>query len=60
MSSRTSRIPQKTELIIDQPSFNQLQAVFDEPNGQKRSYLLVEILGKQQRICVRSDDSRRR
>jgi len=47
-------------LIIDQPSFNQLEAVFHEPNGQQRSYLLIEILGKQKRISVSNSDLRRR
>ncbi|WOT06279.1 transcription/translation regulatory transformer protein RfaH [Shewanella youngdeokensis] len=37
--------------FIDGP-FNELEGVFDEANGEKRCFVLFEIMGKQQRVSV--------
>ncbi len=37
--------------VISGP-FAGIEAVFDEPDGEKRSFLVIEMLGKQHRVAV--------
>lgn len=37
--------------VADGP-FSGIQAIFDEPDGEKRSFIMIEMLGKMQRLAV--------
>jgi transcriptional antiterminator RfaH len=48
----TRNLKQGEKVKVIEGPFAGIEAVFDEPNGQQRSFLIIEMLGKQQRVAV--------
>ncbi len=46
-------LPQQGDkLILEQGEFKGLDAIYQEPDGEKRSFMLINLLGKQVKVSV--------
>ncbi|PSU97695.1 transcription/translation regulatory transformer protein RfaH [Photobacterium kishitanii] len=49
-------LEQGDKLILEQGEFKGLDAIYQEPDGEKRSFMLINLLGKQVKVSVENTD----
>lgn len=50
-------LPQQGDkLILEQGEFKGLDAIYHEPDGEKRSFMLINLLGKQVKVSIENTD----
>ncbi|GAB6263089.1 transcription/translation regulatory transformer protein RfaH [Photobacterium sp. R1] len=58
---KLSNLPMPGEsLILNHGQFQGLEAIYQEPDGEKRSFMLIHLLGKQVKVSVDNADIVRR
>ncbi|GHA38641.1 transcription/translation regulatory transformer protein RfaH [Photobacterium aphoticum] len=55
--AKLSQLPKPGEMLkLTQGKFKGIEAIYQEPDGEKRSFMLINLLGKPVKVSVQNED----